>query len=1408
MPAPDDELPLGIARFWSTDGQVTGTGFLIAENTLCTCAHVVANALGVPDTEPVPPGEPVAVDFPLLTVPSARVPARVRHWRPVASDGGGDIALLSLDPVPGTRAVRLAGGTSVWDHPFRVLGFPLRTDDHGVWVDGRLRAPVGKGWTSMEPRERTIGRGFSGGPVWDTEQGGVVGMTVAADTGAGASTAYLIPAAYLLGLDPALCPSPFRGLEAFREQDAAVFFARQADSRRIAQALREHPFVPVAGASGVGKSSLVRAGVLPLLRSAGYSVTDFAGQPDVDPVRTLGEALGAEFPLVRDLALELGRDREAATLLGAGVLRESGPAGHVVLLDQFEETVGARPADARALLDVLLPMARATHPERRRLRVLATLRSASLEELVTGGRAEALSGTVQMVAPMTPAQLDEVVRRPVDAIPGVEFEPGLPELLVAEAGGEPGALPLVEFALAELWDRREHGRLTHAAYRGIGGVEGALSRYADHQLTQVCKSSDGPDESTARRLFERLARPVRGKEYARVARSFDQLPAELRVAAQALAGTRLLVISRDSSGRETVALAHEALVRQWPTLRGWLDESRDFLAWHEKLRGRVREWEESGRHEDLLLRGQELGAARGRAGVRAGELSSVETEFIRLSRQYQRRSVRRGRTAVALVAVLAVVAASLTYFITQAGRDAEHKDRVAAANELATLSMERLDEDPVEGAALAVLAHRTEPTEESYKALLNAYPGMSMARSVREGFLEGRVMALASSADGSRVAVLEEGVRGGVRGWVITGLPSGMPRKHRLPGVPEGVDSVAVSDDGARVAAAGPEGQGRVWRSRDGGVVDEWEARPGWMGATGVALDFSGDGRVVLYMAAEAEEEYEGAGTCLSGWARDRLRVYLRDTDRRRRSEAPPGVPAANTCLMDAALVDGQDKEETLVVLREEAPTGDAREPETVRAHVLGSGSRRWTDGPFDAALIGAGGRTLGAAGVRELDGSYRNPATGNRIRVAGRYRAQTVSDATGRFVGGDVTRDAVWHDTATGADYLTSRPIAYVQPRERCRDGTRDVITSRRGGDPILYVLCDRDLVSFRLTPVHRLPKQDWKESAAFARHGRQWAMVGTARASALPEARLLISVRAGKHQRELHVTGTDFSEGADSVVFSRSGRFLVIFGDTGWALYERRPTELRLVREAKGAPSVRDIRSLDDDDFLVLGTDRVQRLDSRGDLTSAHAPDCDDGGRRAPCLAIEVSPKDGTAWVLRQDGTVTFWDPEDAEGRRTTWRVGPLMDASHRLGLRFRDDGERLAVMLRDGLALLDPGTGQERRRLPVRQKPVIAAYGSDGRIVLASGYNSGSGVELWSEDREKPEGLLDGLAEEGAWRIHNNVLHYGTEWGTWQIPLNPDALVKALCVPLTGYDPPTLRKDLPPASYEKAPCPAKPR
>ncbi|WP_155054896.1 nSTAND1 domain-containing NTPase [Streptomyces blattellae] len=1427
--APDDELPGAIARFWTADGQVAGSGFLIAEGTLCTCAHVVAAALGVPDTDRTPPASPLTVDFPLLTPPSPRLTATVTHWRPVAPDGGGDMALLALEAtVPGTTAVRFAGGTAVWDHAFRILGFPLRTDEHGVWVDGRLRAPVGKGWTSMEPRPSprgpVIGRGFSGAPVWDTEQGGVVGMTVAADTGTGATTAYLIPTALLLGLDPARCPSPFRGLESFREQDASVFFARRADSERIAGALLEHPFVPVAGASGVGKSSLVRAGVLPLLRASGHTVTDFAGQPDTDPVRTLAEALGAQFPPARELARQLGADREAAVLLGARILEEAGTAGHVILLDQFEETVGARPADARALLDVLLPMARAAHPAGRRLRVLATLRSASLEELVTGGRAEALSGTVQMVAPMTPAQLDQVVRCPVDAVPGVEFEPGLPELLVADAGAEPGALPLLEFTLAELWDRREHGRLTHAAYREIGGVEGALSRYADHQLAQVCKPPDGPDEPTARRLFERLARPVRDKEYARVARAFDQLPPELRTAAQALAATRLLVISRDSSGKETVALAHEALVRQWPALRRWLDESRTFLAWHEKLRGRLREWEDGGRHDDLLLRGQELTTAKSSAVLRPDELSAAETAFIRLSRYRQRRSVRRSRTGVALVACLAVLAGLLGYGLWGLMRDQGQGEKDRAAQQLAEYAADRAVEDPVGAALLAAAAHRTSELPESEAALMrHAWPLTSLA-SAHRVLPAGKVTDVAASADGRVMIVLK-----GTEAYAITGLARGNPKRWPLPGAPPSMNSVAVSDDGKRAAAAAAHGEVRVWEL-DGGVPEakprslRWH--PDGKADTTVTLDFSSDARRLVH-AVSSSDEY-CVGETLRPW------VYVMKVDRQPARDGGTVVPERlvqpGECLSELALRSGQPGHLTVLTYTEGS---EARY--TARSMKLSTGEIE--HGPRDrkAVQFAAGGRAFAWKQGNERFWRWQLPA-GKQQENKGRWSEPFDTDATGRFLyaggiseGGSAGPDGVW---GVLQDLASGRRYAVVMPGDVARRGG-DMVMTRTDKGLVAYAALGRDVLSLRMTAESSYPigvggAVDVADMDRVAGHDMLVALTkiyvdqGESTFQEVVDSEVVLDGRGRGPRRHEVDRDTSFTE----IEVSEDGRSFVAWGTVAWEL--RTTDGFRRLNDespsaAKDGSSASDtdqemesVRRFGHGDFLLLDGRGLAHLDgATGELDRLDEVGCardEAPGDRACVTAVGRPHAPGEFLVLRADGDAELWRLKgDSSAAKVDGCAFPhLGDARSAV---FRPDGRSVAVATGSGVFVWRPGERKPTLLAPGAGE--VRAYGGDGHLVLTTPEDED---ELWNDNGNgngngEPVKLhAYAFDHVKVWLFDGHFLHAETGLGsvTYDLDfLTGRATADDLCEPLPArlpgvWDNLLNTLDIPPAAEKDPPCP----
>ncbi|UPZ32034.1 hypothetical protein MUK60_32140 [Streptomyces sp. LRE541] len=1416
----DDGLTPGIARFRDGDGEVTGSGFLIAEGTLCTCAHVVARTLGTEETDPAPPEPSVTVDFPLLS-PAASPPlrAKVTHWRPVGEDGGGDIALLTLDGgVPGTAPVRFAGGNSVWDHPFRVLGFPRRTGDHGVWVQGRLRAPVGKGWTSMEAREAfhgpAIGQGFSGAPVWDTEQGGVVGMTVAADRGSGATTAYLIPAALLLGLDPALRASPFRGLEPFREQDAAVFFARHADSERIAAAVRSTPFVPVAGASGVGKSSLVRAGVLPLLRASGYTVTDFVGQPDTDPVTALAAALDRQFPAThgpaRKPTLNAPEDRRAerAVLEGARILERAGTAGHVIVLDQFEETVGTRPDEARALLDTLLPMTRATRPGGGSLRVLATLRSASMEELVAGGRAPELSGTVQMVGPLGPGQLDEIVRRPVEGIPGVEFEPGLAELVVADAGSEPGALPLVEFALAELWERQAHGRLTHAAYREIGGVEGALSRYADHQLAQVCKAPEGPDETTARRLFERLARPVKGREFTRVACGFDQLPTELRSAAQALAGTRLLVIGRDSSGKETVALAHEALVRQWPTLRSWLDESRAFLVWHERLGARLREWDTTGRHSELLLRGQELAAARSMAALHPGELSPGEAEFIRLSRLDRRRSVRRGRTGVALVACLALLAAGLSYVAWDLNQDQERDRRDRAAQKLVEYADGHTD-NPVDAALLALTAARTSDTPQTRAALMRHELPLSSLESVHRLFPAGTVPSTAASADGHRMAVLHKGADG-VRVYVVSGLGGGAVRSALLPGTPKLADAVTVSDDGTKVAAGGPDGTVRIWDVGERGrpAVPKslaWTWSPNEGAAVTTALDFSADGRRLLHLVDGSPRACDDLGTF--------VRVVEVDVKAvRGQGEAPPGrMLRAGECVYGAALRSGRL---TLVTGKDEQ---DAAGQETsvyaVRTGDLSTGVVRTEQSGLENQPVVGGGRTL--ATERGVGRGWQSQLTTPR-QTAGKvqwlYDNEFETDATGRFL---IRREEPDVSQAGKPDALRVVVVDLVSGKRYSAvlpaTGFPVTVVHRPSGTPVVYCASGRDLLGFgTYTTPYPLGRGD---------EGPVVAM------DYAPGARSVAALLSAPTDNQGAPTGPPGVAVADAdglrrekrtpkfeaygVTVSEDGSALVDWHSEGWEL---RATDDLSLTEKQESPvrngAVAASRELDltavrrygPGDFLLLDRNGVSLLDGEGgDRSLLTELDC---GWKSPtdsraCVEALARPGHrGELFVLRADGTVELWRVRGSHARETgvSAYIGPLPgpEDDESPGAVVRSDGAALAVTTRDGVSVWRPGQGKPA--LLATDAVVVGPYDRSGLMVLSPATGDGP-EEVWDDGSASNLVSLPVSHQVGAWLFTGRLLSGATGLGTLSYDLDrlKDGSTSRLCE-LLGPHPPDVRKSLP--------------
>ncbi len=783
-------------RVRDASGGVVGSGFLVGSDLVATCAHVVATAARADPYAPEPPTAPVTIDFPTVPGGPTRRSARVHRWVPIAEDGSGDVAVLRLaEPAPpGAVMPPLRRVDRLWDHTFHVFGFPEGRWD-GVWSTGRIRGGQGTGWYQLQSAagDQRVEGGFSGAPVWDAETGAVVGMTVAADRDPDVTTAYLLPVEQVLGLDPELLPSPYRGLEPFEEEHAEYFFGRTAEIERLVTAARDNPIVVVAGPSGAGKSSLVKAGLLPRLRQEGATVAQVrvrAGRPVLeDVVSAVG---GPERAADTAAALaDPGRRAEAAGF--ASGLR------CVLLLDQFEELADAEPAAARELLAALTAVATA---EGSQVRVVVTMRGTAIDEILTPDAADALGAGSVFVGPLDRARLRAAVVGPAERAPGLLFEDGLVDRILDDAGTEPGQLPLVESLLAQLWERREGGSLTVRGYEAAGGVAGALSAHAE-RVAGTVRGPDG-DDGPLRELCTRLATTARDGRVLRRPVRLEELPTTLHPLVAVLAAARLVVVSGGAGGG-TVELAHQSLIDHWPRLRGWLAADREFLAWRSDLDAARERWEAAGRDDGALLRGAALETAGEWMGERPGDLGAGQSDYVRRSRARQRREVRRWRVVAAVLGVLVLTAGALAVVAVRRGDQVAAQLATANAAALAREADVRQAPDPVLAAELALAAWASDPeTPAARTALADAYLALSGTDSVVHTEPQGRRIDTVIVNGGLLGLATDAGAS------MVTGFDGPAPAPW-VPVAPADVQFVMVGDDGARIALLTTGGELGLW---------------------------------------------------------------------------------------------------------------------------------------------------------------------------------------------------------------------------------------------------------------------------------------------------------------------------------------------------------------------------------------------------------------------------------------------------------------------------------------------------------------------------------------------------------------------------------------------------------------------
>jgi WD40 repeat protein/energy-coupling factor transporter ATP-binding protein EcfA2 len=567
---------------------------------------------------------------------------------------------------------------------------------------------------------------------------------------------------------PAVCP--YRGLLAFEPENHDLFFGREGILRDLLDRLASNRFVAVVGASGSGKSSLVRAGVI-----AGIHQDDLPGvsnaalmTPGANPVEGLRNARAFDH--------------------------------HLLVVDQFEEAFTVCQDDSqRARFFEELLAYRGT--------VLIALRADFYGHCVAhDGLARVVSRNNVLLGPMTEDELRRAVVSPAEA-GGFSLEPGLVELVLRDAAGEPGALPLLSHALMETWTRRDGRTLTLDGYQDAGGVPGAIARTAE-EVHDLCT---GDERRLMRRVFLGLTDLGEGTEDTRRRVPLSELAADAE-SQTALVGlidtlTNARLLTLDDG---TAQVAHEALIREWPRLRGWLNEDREGLMLHRHITQSARGWDAAGRDPGELYRGARLAAALDWAGGSV-DLTGEERAFLEESAAAHehelteaRRRARRLRGLLAGVATLLVLALAAGLVALLQRQNARRSATLAQAGRLAAESREVAGAHPDLGLLLALEGERLRSSVDTLGALVGALEHGSRIRASLQEF-DSPVNATAFSPDGKLLATATQE---GTTLWdTATWRRVGPPLRSSQGGW-EGVD---FSPDGRTLAIAGRRGRVELW---------------------------------------------------------------------------------------------------------------------------------------------------------------------------------------------------------------------------------------------------------------------------------------------------------------------------------------------------------------------------------------------------------------------------------------------------------------------------------------------------------------------------------------------------------------------------------------------------------------------